>query len=386
MRMMNILHVIAGIDPISGGTTTALRNILLMESNLGINHEVLTINWGPSDPEILGMVPVYAAVPAFPARYARSHDAIRWMRDNARRFDLCLIHGIWSWLPWKVAGILTGMKKPYIICPHGSLDPFDIRKKKYAKKILGAVFVRGMLGRAAAVLCTSEKEAELVERYGSHPRMTVLPLPVPFKKNTTDGKVFRKRWGLNDDDFVFLFLSRINYKKGLEILIPAFAKLVSEIPNARLVIAGSDREGYSALVKHWIMEWNIQPRVIFPGFIQGQEKEQALAGSDSFILPSLNENFALAVVEALASGLPVIISENVYIKEEIMNANAGWVCKFSVDSLFEVMKHALLHKTDYGDKRKNAVAFARRYSPEQIGTSYLTLFEELLNQGGKPLQ
>jgi glycosyltransferase involved in cell wall biosynthesis len=351
-----------------------------MESIIRIEHEVLTIRWRVPDSAILEMSPVYNAKSSFPARYARSLDAIVWLEQNLQRFDLFIIHGIWSWLPWKVSGMLAAMRKPYIICPHGSLDPFDLQKKKSVKKILGPMFVRGMLDRSAAVLCTALKEARLVERYGAHPRMEALPLPVPFSARRGECGRFRSKWGCEEGEFVFLFLSRINYKKGLDILIPAFSKLVQESRKVKLVIAGSDHEGYGIRVKRWIDQWNVRQNVIFAGFLQGEEKEDALAAADCFILPSLNENFALAVVEALGAGVPVIISENVYIEEEIRNAHVGWVCKFSVGSLCETMKRVIRNPTDYAEKRNATVALAQSYSPERVGKLYLALYQELLHK------
>jgi glycosyltransferase involved in cell wall biosynthesis len=382
-RLMRILHIIAGIDPASGGTTTALRNIITMESIHGIEHEILTIQWRVPDSAILEMVSVYNAKSSFPARYARSLDAINWLEQNLRRFDLFIIHGIWSWLPWKVSKVLAAMRKPYIICPHGSLDPFDIQKKRLLKKILGPIFVRGILDRSTAILCTASKEARLVERYGAHPRMESLPLPVPFSARRGEAHRFRSKWGYEGGEFTFLFLSRINYKKGLDILIPAFAKLGQESRKVKLVIAGSDHEGYGVRVKSWIDQWHIRQNVIFAGFLQGEEKDDALAASDCFVLPSLNENFALAVVEALGAGVPVIISENVYIEEEVAQANAGWVCKLSVDSLYDTMKRVILDSTDYTEKRNATIALAQSYSPERIGKLYIKLYTELINNTKK---
>ncbi len=375
---MNLLHVITAIDPKDGGTTTALRNILHVESMLGIHHEVLTMQSGAADQNILELASVYRAQPSFPEHYARTLDAIRWLKRNIDRFDLVVIHGIWSWLPWKATKILSKLQKPYLIYPHGSLDPFDLRKKKIAKKILGPLVVRKMLDRAAAVVCTTLREAQRVERYGAHPIMETLPLPVPFSKEKKKHRGFRAKWGLLENDFLFLFLSRINYKKGLDILIPAFGMLAGEYENIKLIVAGSDREGYGDLVRQWVVERNIQSKVIFPGFLQGEEKESLMAESNCFVLPSLNENFALAVVEALGTGLPVIISRNVYIEEDITRFNAGWVCDFSVNSLYETMKNIILNPDDYREKKRATIFAAEYYSPECVGEKYLAMYEKVL--------
>jgi glycosyltransferase involved in cell wall biosynthesis len=377
--MMRLLHVIAGIDPQSGGTTTALRNILAMESVVGIEHEVLTMTWGEPDPEIVKNVPVFIARPSFPHRYARSLEAIRWLQENAGRFDLIVIHGVWSWLPWRVSRVLREMKKPYAIYPHGQLDPFDVKKKWMAKKILGPIFVRTMLESATAILCTSPMEARLIERYGASPRVEALPLPVPGSSKRGDGNRFRSKWKVKEGEFIFLFLSRINYKKGLDILIPVFARLVHDSRDVKLVIAGSDNEGYGEKVRHWVDEQKIRSNVIFPGFLQGEEKEDALAAADCFVLPSMNENFALAVVESLDAGVPVIISENVYINEEISKANAGWVCRFSFESLYSVMMNVIDNTADYRAKKQMARSTAKIYSPERIGPMYLRSYESFIH-------
>ncbi len=128
-----------------------------------------------------------------------------------------------------------------------------------------------------------------------------------------------------------LFMSRIHFKKGLDLLVPAFAK--AGVPESVLVIAGPDTDGYAATVDALVKERGLSDRVIFAGMLKGAERIAALADADLFVLPSRQENFGIAVVEALAAGCPVIVSDQVNIHQEITAAGVGGVVPLDIPAL-----------------------------------------------------
>ena len=291
-----------------------------------------------------------------------------------------MIHTIWGGFQVKAAQILHKNNIPFMIWPHGSLDPFDLQKKHYLKKLLGPIVIRQMLDKSKAVICTAKREAEKIEMYGSKTALKILPLPVsPSGKNGKRDN-FRHKHYLGDNDFVLLFLSLIYYKKGLGILIPAIKKLSIYYPNIKLVIAGADLNGYEKKVRGWIRKYCLEDNVIMTGFLSGQDKYDAFAGSDCFVLPSMNENFGIAVVEALNASLPVLISRNVYIWEEIIASGGGWVCDYSVESLAESIKSILENPSDLKNKKDRAVYSARQFSPENLKPLYKNFYEEFICQ------
>lgn len=374
---MKALHIIPNIAAKMGGTAYAVINILAVEKSVGINSTVLSINSDGVDAKLFESAKLVTLKPSFPKRFSFSRIASQWLEQNARNYDIAVIHTIWGGLQIKAAHILYRLNIPFMIWPHGSLDPFDLQKKHYLKKLLGPVAIRSMLDKSKAVICTARLEAEKIEMYGAKIIPTVLPLPVPVSDKKGHRDQFRRKQHLRDDDFVLLFLSLIYYKKGLSILIPALKKLTADYPNVKLVIAGSDLNGYEKKVRGWIREYRLEDRVIMTGFLSGQDKYDAFAGSDCFVLPSMNENFGIAVVEALNASLPVLISRNVYIWEEIIESGGGWACDYSVASLTESIRSILKNPFELKSKKDRAVYSAEQFSPENLKPLYKDFYHKL---------
>jgi len=375
---MKVLHIIPNIAAKMGGTAYAVINILAIEKSIGTKSTVISINSDGVDAELFESANLVALTASFPKRFLFSRSAGHWLEENARNYDIAVIHTIWGGLQIKAAQILYRLNVPFMIWPHGSLDPFDLRKKHLLKNLFGPVLVRSMLNKSKAVVCTAKREAERIEMYGAKTIPTVLPLPVPLSGKTGHQDRFRRKHHLGDDNFVLLFLSLMYYKKGLCILIPALKKLVSDYPNVKLVIAGSDLNGYEKKVRGWIQEYHLEDSVIMTGFLSGQDKCDALAGSDCFVLPSMNENFGIAVVEALNASLPVLISRNVYIWEEIIESGGGWVCDYSVESLAESIKKILEDPLDLKSKKERAIYAAKQFSPESLKPLYRNFYEAFI--------
>jgi glycosyltransferase involved in cell wall biosynthesis len=360
-----------------GGSVYAVINILMLEKNMGIKSTVLSIQADEPDPNLFELATVKILPNSFPARFSRSKNANKWLGKKAPDYDLAMIHTIWGALPIEASRILNSLQVPFVIWPHGGLDPFDLRKKKYIKKILGPILIRSMLDKSAAIVCTARLEAERIERYGAKNKPTVLPLPINSLPIAGNRQKFRQKFSLGDNNFVFLFLSLLYYKKGLNLLIPAIKKVSISYPNIKLIIAGSDLGGYEKKVRAWIQKYELKDRIIMPGFLSGQDKQDAFAGSDCFVLPSMNENFGIAIVEALSAGLPVLISDNVYIWKEIIEEGGGWVCNYSIESLIDSITGILKSPSDLKNKKENSRRSAQLFSPEKLKSSYLQFYRQI---------
>jgi glycosyltransferase involved in cell wall biosynthesis len=143
----------------------------------------------------------------------------------------------------------------------------------------------------------------------------------------------------------------MTWKKGLDLLVKAFALLLKKRQDIHLIIAGDDQEKYLSKVISWVKQYNIEAHVTFFDSLYGEEKMEALTGSDIFILPSYSENFGVAVIEALACGLPVIISNKVGIHNDIARHNAGLI----VDTTHESVYNALLALLDNAELQKTII-------------------------------
>ncbi len=348
---MNILHIIGSFDKKNGGTHSAILSITSIENQLGLKNEILSISHDNQEYDEIFNGKVILHKPSFPNYFSTSESAVRWLDLNITNFDLIVLHEVWSVIAVKAAHRAARFGIPYIIWPHGSLDPFDLNKKKFPKIIIGNLVLKNILRRANAICCTSEIESQLLECYHKKPvNKVILPLPIDFNLKGSR-QMFRRSLSIRDDSFVFLFLSRIDYKKGIDVFLKSLSVFIKlEIPNIKLVIAGSGTKEYVSHIRSVIENLGIQGSIIQAGFLSGKEKADAFAGSDCFILTSMNENYGISIIEALQSNLPVLISDNVYIWKNII-PQAGWVCSYDEESILNAIRE--IYKQSLNDSGHN---------------------------------
>lgn len=315
---------------------------------------------------------------SFPTRYSNSRDLGVWLERNLSRFKVVEIHGVWVLATWQAARTCLKLGVPYIIRPHGSLDPFDLQKRALLKRCLGPIYVRWLLRNAAGVVCTANLEAERLVTYGAIPIRYAMPLPVPLPDRSGDGQAFRKAHGIPPDALVVLFLSRVDYKKGLDSLIPAMGRLKKEYPRLWFVMAGVGTTEFTAKVRAWLAKNKVAEFTSEVGFVSGQGKLNALAAADIFALPSLNENFGIVNIEAMHAGLPLLISDEVYICREIAEAGAGVICQPNSDSVTQRLREMLNGSIDLKDMgEKGRALVQRRYRPEAATKALVELYSQI---------
>jgi glycosyltransferase involved in cell wall biosynthesis len=298
-----------------------------------------------------------------------------WLQANLHRFDAVIAHGLWlypSHAAFKAVKEFRSKNKNsprFFVMPHGMLDPYfqkaGTRKLKAARNWLFWKLIEGnVVNGADGVLFTCQAELELarIPFQPYHPKAELnvgygIPAPKPFEdsmrvefENACPG-IYNRPY--------YLFLSRIHEKKGVDILINAYSRLIknNKGPLPALVIAGPGKD--SAFGKQ-IMELvsgneQLRENVFFPGMLGGNAKWGAFYGCDAFVLPSHQENFGIAVVEALACSKPVLISNQVNIWKEIKNASAGLVNEDSENGAFKLLtEFSILSKEDVLEMNKNA--------------------------------
>jgi glycosyltransferase involved in cell wall biosynthesis len=219
------------------------------------------------------------------------------------------------------------------------LDPHAMRAKGAVKKRLYlALFERTTLKDAAMLHFTSAEEQKLAASMGIGTRGFVVPngLDLAAFPDAPGGELDRVG-SLN----TILFLSRLNRKKGLDLLIPAFARVVAARPDARLLLAGPDNDGYLSIVEGLIWHHGLQDSVRYVGMLLAQKKLDALRNAACLVLPSYSENFGLVVIEALACGTPVVMSDRVNIWTDVVEAGAGLVIPCDVPALANAMLEML---------------------------------------------
>lgn len=328
---MKLLRVIPTIDPRSGGPAEAARRIDAELLRLGHSVEVATLD--AVDSELGADYPARVHSLGFAREgYRYSPALLPWLRANGERFDAAVVDGLWQYPGLAAWRAFAGGRLPYFVYPHGMLDPWfkTAYPLKHLKKWLYWPWAEyRVLRDARAVLFTCEEERLLARRsFGLYRANEVVAglgtadVPPPDAARLA---AFHARFpGLAGKRLV-LFLGRIQEKKGCDLLIKAFAGVAHHDARAHLVMAGPDPQNWAAALKALAAERGVAERITWTGMLTGELKWAAFQAAEAFCLPSHQENFGIAVAEALACGRPVAISDKVNIWREIEAGGAGWV-------------------------------------------------------------
>lgn len=354
-QRFKILHVIETLSPRYGGPVSVL--LPLAKAQLESGHEVTIATTNTNYPNGVlcdpgwgnvsdSLVPVlYSSVQFTPLRFSR--DLMAYLKRNISQFDIVHINGLYRFPSTYAAWQARRQNIPYIIKPHGSLDPYLYERSSaghvWLKRLYERLFDLPNLRGASALHFVTEEERRLADYLDLDIPSFVISSAVDWAKyqRLPPRGALRIRLGLGERPVV-LFLGRLHFKKGLDLLISAFSQLRSLAPEAQLVIAGPENDDYGRHVRDWVREHGLEGSVHFAGSLEGTDVVQAYVDSDVFVLPSYTENFGMTVVEAMACALPVVISDQVNIHAEVSRAGAGLVTRCDADEV-AVAINELLH-------------------------------------------
>ncbi|MEM9452366.1 MAG: hormogonium polysaccharide biosynthesis glycosyltransferase HpsP [Cyanobacteria bacterium P01_E01_bin.6] len=329
-------------------------------------------------------------------RYKFSSGLLTWLAQHASRYDIAHIHALFSPVSSMAATIARWQGLPYILRPLGTLDPADLQKKKQLKQLYATVLERANLSGAAAIHFTSDQEAKISERFGAPTTDIILPLgvePPSFSASPTFHASATLLSTSPDASLhpstppppphlipTLLFMSRIDPKKGLDLLIPALTTLHQEGVLFRFVIAGSNPQdpNYEQQIGDRIRSSVLSECTQIIGFVTGEAKAALLQQTDVFVLPSYYENFGIAVAEAMAAGIPVVISDQVHICPDVQKGNAGWVSRCDVDDLTHHLREALTHPKQRQQRGLHAQQWAiEHYSWQAIARQSIKIYHQI---------
>jgi glycosyltransferase involved in cell wall biosynthesis len=333
---MKILRSIHSLNPAIGGPMEAVKQSSAILASRGHRVEVVSLD-APNAPWI-GEFPVRVhALGRGRGGYGYTSRFIPWLKEHRREYDAVIVHGVWQYSSFGVWRALHESITPYFVFPHGMLDPWFKRRYplKHLKKLLYWPWAEyRVLRDAAAVLFTSEDERQLARDSFSPYRCREIVVNYGTAAPDVDLATARESFLSSFPELrakrFFLFLGRLHEKKGCDILIEAFAairKSARDPESLHLVMAGPCAdESYLQRLKHLAEAafGNGEAPITFTGMLSGDIKWGALAAAGVFALPSHQENFGIAVVEALACSTPVLISNKVNIWREITMSDAGF--------------------------------------------------------------
>jgi glycosyltransferase involved in cell wall biosynthesis len=260
----------------------------------------------------------------------------------------------------------------------GVLNTWGIQNRRpFLKRLSLPLIEHRAVANAAAVHFTSEQERCEAELVLPGLRSIVIPNPVapPTAGVNPRSSEFRTKHPELAGRRVILFLSRLDPKKGLDLLLDGFAMLQPASQNAVLLIAGDGEKAFVERLRNQVQRLGIERNVIWAGFLEGEMKRAAFSAADVFVLPSYSENFGIAVVEAMASGLPVIVSDQVGIQREVAQASAGVVVGCSASEVSKAIQQLLSDNAARNQMGKNALQLAKEFSPSAVAVQLLRNYE-----------
>jgi glycosyltransferase involved in cell wall biosynthesis len=294
-------------------------------------------------------------------------------------FDFILIHATFCDPGRMAAKMAQKAGIPYVCYTHGCFDHWAWQHK-HGKKSLYFTFVeKSILTHAAGIVVCNTSEEQQLEHLGIGTPIRRIPwgADLPDTDNLPSKERLAELYPTLRNRSILLFLSRLHPKKGLDLLIPAFAALAQEFTGWLLVLAGPDEGGYQAKLQHMVDEFGLAHRVVLTGMVTGEAKAALLANADLFVLPSYSEGFPMAVVEALGYGLPTVLTTTCYIPE-VSEKHAGLVVPAEQNALTEALREMLRDKDLRRLCGQNAQSLAReQFSWEAVVKQTEAFYQEV---------
>jgi len=291
-----------------------------------------------------------------PGSWKFSWSMTRWLWANAGAYDVVHVHALFSYATIPGCRAAAHAPVPYVLRPLGTLSEWSLAHRGWKKRPYYALLERSHLEMASAIHVTSVDEAEDVARLGYAERTRVIPLGVDVESRVRE----RPRVVKRGNPLRLLFLSRLHEKKNVPLLLRALASVASASRPIELTIAGDGDGGYRRELEQLAQELGLQARVRFLGHVDGDAKQRVLLDADCFVLPSAHENFGLAVAEALAAGLPVIVTPGVALSRDVGEAGAGLVTDATAEALAFAIVWASEHPAALVEMGDRAWQLARR--------------------------
>ena len=381
-RELRLLHVIHDMSPAGGGPPENLLQLAKGYREVGVSPEVLSLD--SPDAEYLGRYPfpIHALGP-FSSNFGYSPALRDWLALHGREYDALIVDGLWSYPGVAVRASALRHKVPYFVFPHGMLDPWFRERyplKHRKKQLFWWLAQYKVLRDANRVIFTTEMERELAPTFSPH-RWTSAVVPLGTTRPAGDpaehsSAFYAAQPALRGRRFL-LFLSRIHEKKGCDLLLKAFAQVAPLHPELDLVLAGPDRDGLRPVLEIIVQEQGLADRVHWPGMLEGDAKWGAFQAAEAFVLPSHQENFGIAIAEAIACRLPVLISNKINIWNYVTEDGTGFVDEDDEAGTLRLLEQwlALSAQDKAAMVARTDASFEKRFSMRTCAAAIRTLVE-----------
>ena len=407
---MRILNVVESLAPRYGGPSVACP--ALCRELVRRGHEVAIYTTNVDGDRLLDVPlgqPIFQEgieiwyFPGWvqPREYKLSLPLWRALREKVKTFDVVHIYSVYGFTTAAATHFCRIHGRPYLLHPHGSLDPYLRRRHRFRKWLYTKLSLQRSFRDASAILFNSVEELRLAADWPG--------LNSPAANGRSAPKKFVAYVGVEDEWFeeanpaarerlmrkfpqlngrrLIVFFGRLNFKKGLDILAGAFARVGSAQEDVHLVLAGPDSDGYGQKVRGWLKEGGVLEKTTYTGPLAGEDRFALMRAAEVFVLSSYTENFGAAVAEAMACAVPVVISDQVNIWPEVAQARAGLVVRCdpqeTAQALLTLLDNPALGK-EMGQRGRRLAQ--QKMTWKMIGDQMICVYQELLESAARVTQ
>jgi glycosyltransferase involved in cell wall biosynthesis len=380
---LRVVQVVAGLHQDDGGPYQTLPLLWsgLVDQQVGV--KVFTTGFEEDITRLTAnKYELFTAEPSFPEALKRAPGFHEEVERGLGEADLCHNHGCWLYPNWVAGSVARKAQKPLIISPLGHLDRWSLKYHGWRKWFVRHLIEKKNWAYASAFVAKSDLEAEQMRRLGFEQPISVIPNGLDAKawKELVPPEIFLEKFPELKDRKLLLFLSRIHPKKGIFPLLNVWKLICGKYKDWHLVVAGMDSP-YSQEIQKWLSQQSFKDRVTFAGDLEGDVKRSAMTASSLFVLPSFSENFGQVVLEALASGLPVITTKGCP-WEGIEKHQCGWWIEMEEVNLRDALVTALGHSEtklrQMGQRGRKWVL--KDYDWETLISRLKDLYQEVLDK------
>lgn len=385
---MKVLTFLTNIDQSKGGPSRSVPMFVRGLALEGVDITLMVIK--SDDMNLHALDGTCAKVHLLSTNYKKS-DLETFIKRE--RFDV--IHGqcIWEPLFHQMRVLADKHHIPFILTPRGTLEPWSLQQSKWKKKIARWLYQDNDLKRCACIYTTAEMEAQHIRGLGFNNPICIIPNGIETEGYPCriDKTIVKKQ---------ILFLSRVHPKKGIEVLIDAFARLHSEFQDWSVVIVGNGEDEYRQVLKNKVAELGLERRISISNPVFGNAKMHLYQESSIFCLPSYSENFGMVIAEALSCGVPAITTNGTpwqLLNGDVSTMGArldclgdkkqtGWCIDLSVDNLEKTLRMAMKMSADelYAMGQRGSVLVNSNFNYRSVAKMNKVLYEWIINKGEKP--
>lgn len=389
---MKILMVVPALGEVYGGPSKSVLELTEAIGKQGVSIDLITTNANGSTsldvPLLTWIQKENYRLQYFPywnfLDYKLTWSLTRWLFGNVTSYDLVNTNAIFSYPVLPAYWACQLRKVPYIITPRGMLEPWALAYKSGKKKLYFSILEKPALQKASCLQMLASTEAQGITSLDLKPPLVIIPNGVHREDfaSLPNPEIFYQQFPETRNKKLIILLGRIDPKKGLDLLAPAFSELYQKLENLHLIIAGPDNTGFLPTAKQYFIESRCIHAVTFTGMLTGEVKYAALAAANIYVAPSYSEGFSMSVLEGMAAGLPCVITTGCNFPEAGM-ANAAMIVDIDADSIANALIQLVENEQEakeMGDRARQFIM--ENYTWDQVAQKMISVYEDII-QGNK---